>query len=179
MIQRIKQFVRAVKARLNDDDLNFINAYLNAKEQNLFFAMQIYDQRHVLNVAYTAKKLMQRNHSNVNERLLLRACLLHDVGRTANDIFLLDKIFAVLLDKYLPSVAHKLAKYNKDNTNHCFFSKRRHALFIYYNHADIGALKLKEIGLNDIAKIIKYHHSPQRQDDCQELIILRKADSLN
>ncbi|HJG06866.1 MAG TPA: HD domain-containing protein, partial [Megamonas hypermegale] len=120
MIQRIKQFVRAVKARLNDDDLNFINAYLNAKEQNLFFAMQIYDQRHVLNVAYTAKKLMQRNHSNVNERLLLKACLLHDVGRTANDIFLLDKVFAVLLDKYLPSVAHKLAKYNKDNTNHCF-----------------------------------------------------------
>ena len=43
MIQRIKQFVRAVKARLNDDDLDFINMYLNAKEQNLFFAMQIYD----------------------------------------------------------------------------------------------------------------------------------------
>ena len=48
--------------------------------------------------------------------------------------------------------------------------------FIGFDSAEITHA---EITKNDIAKIIKYHHSPQRQDDCQELIILRKADSLN
>ena len=175
MKQRIIQFWRAINASLNDTDFTFIKKYLNEQEQNLFFAMQIYDQRHVLNVSYTAKNLMK--NYQVDENLLLKACLLHDIGCTAKDICLLDKIGAVLIDKFSPSLAHKLAKYNKNSSS--FWQKRRHALFIYYNHAFIGAENLQKIGLNQIADIIKYHHSPKKQNDCQELIILRKADSLN
>lgn len=177
MIQRIKQFYRAVNARLDDRDFIFINTYLNGREQNLFFAMRIYDQRHVLNVAYTAQDLM-KNAPAVNKRLLLRACLLHDAGRTAEDIFLLDKVFAVLLDKYMPRAARFLARYNEVKT-HSFFAKRRHALYIYYNHARIGAEKLRRLGLYDIAEIIEHHHSPPKRGDSTELKILRKADGLN
>lgn len=111
MKQRIIQFWRAVNASLNDKDIAFVNRYLNEKEQKLFFAMRIYDQRHALNVSYTACDLMKNRH--VDEKLLLKACLLHDVGRTKRDICLLDKVFAVLLDKYLPKTARKLAKYEK------------------------------------------------------------------
>lgn len=175
MKQRIIQFWRAVNASLNDKDIAFVNRYLNEKEQKLFFAMRIYDQRHALNVSYTACDLMKNRH--VDEKLLLKACLLHDVGRTKRDICLLDKVFAVLLDKYLPKTARKLAKYEKNAQT--FWLKRRHALFVYYHHADIGAAMLQKIGLEQIAEIIRYHHSPPKRSDCRELIILRKADSLN
>ncbi|WP_304066769.1 HD domain-containing protein [Megamonas hypermegale] len=177
-MQRVIQFWRAINAHLSGSDFDFINIYLNKKEQNLFFAMRLYDQRHVLNVAYTARRLTQKDSANINEKLLMKACLLHDVGRTAKDIFLFDKVFAVLLDKYLPKTAHKLAKYN-NSRNRSFWKKRRHALFIYYHHAAIGAEKLQKIKLYDIAEIIKYHHAPPKYGDCRELIILRKADSLN
>lgn len=178
MIQRIKQFYRAVTAHINNEDLKFINTYLNKNEQNLFFSMHVYDQRHVLNVAYTAQNLIRFDRGSVNKRLLIKSCLLHDTGRTAKDISLWDKVFAVLLDKYLSKIAHKIAKYN-NNPDRSFFDKRRHALFIYYNHAYISGEKLQNIGLCEIAEIVKYHHSPPRAGDCQELIILRKADSLN
>ena len=165
-MKRILQFWRAMTAHLNTADFEFINMYLNDEEKNLFFAMRLYDQRHVLNVAYTARRLAQKDGGSIN------------VGRTAEDIFLFDKVFAVLLDKYLPKTAHKLAKYN-NSRNRSFWKKRRHALFIYYHHAAIGAEKLQKIKLYDIAEIIKYHHAPPKYGDCRELIILRKADSLN
>ena len=56
MIKRIRQFWRAIKAKLTVEDKVFIDKYLNDEEQKLFFAMRVYDQRHVLNVAYTAQK---------------------------------------------------------------------------------------------------------------------------
>lgn len=100
MIKRIRQFLRAIKAKLTNDDIIFINKYLNKKEQNLFFAMRVYDQRHVLNVAYTAQEIVKKNkYENIDYNLLIRACLLHDVGRTAKDICLMDKVISVLLGK--------------------------------------------------------------------------------
>ena len=103
MIKRIRQFWRAIKAKLTVEDKVFIDKYLNDEEQKLFFAMRVYDQRHVLNVAYTAQKIIeQKQYENVDYNLLIRACLLHDVGRTAKDICLMDKVTSVLLGKFLP-----------------------------------------------------------------------------
>ena len=100
MIKRIRQFWRAIKAKLTVEDEVFIDKYLNDEEQKLFFAMQVYDQRHVLNVAHTAKKIIEQNqYENIDYNLLIRACLLHDVGRTAKDICLMDKVTSVLLGK--------------------------------------------------------------------------------
>ena len=71
------------------------------KNKNYFFAMRVYDQRHVLNVAYTAQKIIEQNqYENIDCNLLIRACLLHDIGRTAKDICLMDKVTSVLLGKF-------------------------------------------------------------------------------
>lgn len=56
MIKRIRQFWRAIKAKLTVEDKVFIDKYLMMKNK-IIFAMRVYDQRHVLNVAYTAQKL--------------------------------------------------------------------------------------------------------------------------
>ena len=57
MIKRIRQFWRAIKAKMTVEDKVFIDKYLNDEEQNYFCPLRVYDQRHVLNVAYTAQKL--------------------------------------------------------------------------------------------------------------------------
>ena len=51
-------------------------------------------------------------------------------------------------------------------------------MYIYYNHAQLGAEKLNELGLNDIAEIIRYHHEKVDCKACSELQILCLADSL-
>ena len=49
------------------------------------------------------KKIIEQNqYENIDYNLLIRACLLHDVGRTAKDICLMDKVTSVLLGKFLP-----------------------------------------------------------------------------
>lgn len=113
---------------------------------------------------------------------MIRACLLHDVGRTAKDICLMDKVTSVLLGKFLPQKSKQWAnraeklKLNKEKS---FWQKRRYALYIYYNHAQLGAEKLSGLGLNNIAEIIRYHHDKVDCKACSELQILCLADSLN
>lgn len=183
MIKRVRQFWRAIKAKLTVEDKVFIDKYLNDEEQKLFFAMRVYDQRHVLNVAYTAQRIKkQEQYKNIDDDLLIRACLLHDVGRTAEDICLMDKVINVLLGKFLPQKSKRwasMAKGLKANKAKSFWQKRRYALYIYYNHAQLGAEKLNELGLNDIAEIIRYHHDNIDNKACSELQILCLADSLN
>lgn len=183
MIKRIRQFWRAIKAKLTVEDKVFIDKYLNDEEQKLFFAMRVYDQRHVLNVAYTAQKIIeQKQYENVDYNLLIRACLLHDVGRTAKDICLMDKVISVLLGKFLPQKSKQWANRAeklKLNKSKSFWQKRKYALYIYYNHARLGAEKLNELGLNNIAEIIRYHHEKVDCKACSELQILCLADSLN
>lgn len=183
MIKRIRQFWRAIKAKLTVEDKVFIDKYLNDEEQKLFFAMRVYDQRHVLNVAYTAQKIIeQKQYENIDYNLLIRACLLHDIGRTAKDICLMDKVTSVLLGKFLPQKSKQWANRAeklKLNKSKSFWQKRRYALYIYYNHARLGAEKLNELGFNDIAEIIRYHHEKVDCKVCSELQILCLADSLN
>lgn len=103
MIRRVKQFWRAIKAKITDEDKLFIGKYLNEEEQKLFFNMQVFDQRHSLNVAYTAGLIIKEQKiEDIDEDLLFKACLLHDIARTKQDICLGDKVVNVLISKIAP-----------------------------------------------------------------------------
>ena len=94
----------------------------------------------------------------------------------------MDKVTSVLLGKFLPQKSKQWANRAeklKLNKSKSFWQKRRYALYIYYNHARLGAEKLNELGLNDIAEIIRYHHEKVDCKACGELQILCLADSLN
>lgn len=182
MIQRIRQFIRAINAKITSEDIEFVNKFLNDQEKKLFFSMQVFDQRHVLNVAYTAKRFIQEQEVKVDEFLLMRACLLHDVGRNAKDICLADKVINVLVSKLLPKQSLKWAKNAQPLGKlkyKSFWQKRRYALYIYFYHAQIGAELLQRMGLYEIAEIIREHHNCLTENACVELQILCKADSLN
>ena len=129
-IGRILQFARAVTAHVSVDDGKYISAHLNAAEQKIFFAMSIPDQVHSLRTAYTIERLIIEDKRNVDREFLIRCALLHDVGRRAGDLTIAGKIFVVLVTTFAPNFAARL----ENNGNH--------ALYIYHNHAQLGAQKL-------------------------------------
>lgn len=168
IFKRVRQFYRAVTAEISLDDEKYVMAHLNAREQKLFFALGIVDQRHSLNVAYTIERLIIADKQGVDREFLIRCALLHDIGKADARLTIRDKIFAVLVATFAPKkFADELEL------------KGNRAIFIYRNHAEIGAQKLQRLGLFEEAKIIARHHSPPRADDPRELKLLRLSDDEN
>lgn len=174
MLQRIRQFFIAVVAKINDADRLFIKKHLIKSEQSLFFAMSIPEQRHALNVTYTALK-MAEVEKNINIDKLIKCTLLHDVGKKAGDISTTDKVITVLADRFLSNWAKRWGKLGRGDK----VSNLRHAFYIYYHHAQYSAEKLIQIGDNEIAEIVGKHHEAPAANDAPELRLLRKADVLN
>lgn len=199
MIQRVKQFFHAIRASVNEADKRFIKENLTVKEQKLFFTMRVYDQRHTLNVAYTALNLIKNKDLTLNKSLLIKVCLLHDIGRNAEHFCIWDKVINVLLNRFLPKLAKAMARdvfeaekrknqsnfnQNQESERSCnyvklFWQQRKYSIYIYYNHAQIGADKLSAAGLEEVANIVRYHHDLPCKGDSEELNILRLADELN
>ena len=164
---RIKQFIRAVTAKVTVEDGKYISAHLSAEEQKLFFGMSVADQAHSLRTAYTIERLIIEDKRGVDREFLIKCALLHDVGRRAGDLTIRGKIFVVLITTFAPKFAERL----EINGNH--------ALYVYHHHAELGARKLQQIGLFKEAKIIAKHHAPPKSDDPLELKLLRIADNEN
>ena len=164
---RVLQFIRAVTARVSVEDGKYISTHLNAEEQKIFFAMSVADQVHSLRTAYTVERLIIEDKRGVDREFLIRCALLHDVGRRNGDLTIKGKIFAVLITSIAPKFAERLEL----NGNH--------ALYVYHNHAEIGARRLQKLGLFKEAKIIAKHHAPPKPDDPFELKLLRLADNEN
>ncbi len=167
IFKRAKQFYRALTAKISIDDEKYIMAHLNAVEQKLFFALSDIDQYHSLKVAYTIERLIIQDKTGIDREFLIRCALLHDIGKADGKMTIRDKIFTVLVTTFAPRIADEL-EINGNN-----------AIYIYRNHAEIGARKLQRLGLFNEAKIIARHHSPPRDDDSRELKLLKIADDEN
>lgn len=168
---RIRQFVRAVTARVSDEERAYVASVLPEKAVPLFYAMHRADQRHALNVARTAMRLADEHEHDgvcVNRSLLERCALLHDVGRRRGDLDIFGKVACVLLVHYFPERSKRWAE---DGTSAM--------LRVYYHHPEIGAELLRGIGLFIEASIIERHHAPTDERDAMELRLLRAADEAN
>ena len=177
ILQRIRQFIRAMRAKITPDDIALIENHLTIEARPLFFAMAVIDQCHAVSVARTAMKIAsQRKSCDVDDGLLARCALLHDVGRRNGDMGPMGgvwgKTLTVLLGAAFPDWSRRRAKSGKGD----IISRW---LFVYYHHASIGADMLETIGLAREADIIRRHHDIGSDGDEAELKILREADGLN
>ncbi len=172
---RAGQFLRAVKARVTAEELAFMKAHLPPEVQPLFLAMHVADQRHVLNVAYTALELA-KDASGVDRELLVRCCLLHDVGRVKGTLDVWGKVWTVLANKFLPA---KMRFALEKDQGGSLWQKPGYALYVHRRHPEMGAAKLESLGFEREAEIIRLHHKPEAPGDAEELKILRRADALN
>ena len=167
VFKRIKQFFRALTAKISADDGIYISTHLDKEQQKLFFAMSLADQCHSLRVAYAIERFVIEDKQNIDREFLIRCALLHDVGRVKGDMSIFGKVFAVLITEIFPKFADKLERGGNK------------LLYIYKRHAQIGGRKLQKLGLYKEAKIISKHHSPPEPNDPKELKLLRLADDEN
>ncbi len=174
MIQRVKQVVAAFAASIADGDRQFVSSHLSKREETLFWAMNLPDQRHALNVAYTAIDLAG-DAPHINKELLIRCALLHDVGKKKGDVSTGDKIAAVLCHGLAPRWMKRWARPGRGSK----ISNLRHAFYIYLHHAARSAKMLQALGLTAEATIIACHHEPRSPREAPELTLLRTADDLN
>jgi putative nucleotidyltransferase with HDIG domain len=174
MLNRVKQVIAAITAKITAADRAFIAKYLTDSEQVLYWKMNVPDQRHALNVAYTALDFPETGE--VDELLLIRSALLHDVGKIRGDVSTLDKIITVLAHKLAPHWAYEWGRPGRGNR----FDNIRHAFYIYYHHAERSAEMLLAAGTTGILiNIVRRHHELPDAGEPAELALLRKADNKN
>jgi len=172
--RRIHQFYTAVRAAVHPEDQVFLKKYLSEQEQKLFAEMGSPEQRHCLDVAYTAIQLAAKE-PEIDKGLLVRCALLHDIGKTKGDIPVRYKVLTVLVDQFFPGKARELARQSVAGDPRDF----RHALYIYYYHGELGREKLLAMHLSELAEIVGKHHKAPTEKDPLELLLLRRADEQN
>jgi len=162
-LYRIKQFYWSITAKLDDEDIDFIHKYLNEEERKLFGRLIEYEQKHSIKVARDVIK--ESKERGINSRLLIKAAILHDIGKITNRLNIVDKSAIVLLDKFTKGKLKKAKGIKRIET--------------YYNHGEKGVDVLKPYGYDErLLYLIKNHHNNLITGDI-ELDILRKCDNNN
>ncbi len=175
MWRRVKQVFAALTAKVAAADREFVAAWLTPGEQALFFAMNVPDQHHALQVAHAARRLAA-GRENVDTGLLTRCALLHDVGKVKGDVSTFDKALAVLAHRLAPSWAEGWGRPGRGGR----VANLRHALHVYFRHPERSAALLAGIGADErLLAIIRRHHWPPSPGEPPELTILREADDLH
>lgn len=190
---RIGQYLSAVRAELfGAGGEEYIAKYLSESEQRLWRTQKAPDRAHSLNVARTADELQNNLPEGLTaeERIiLLKAALLHDIGRGEFGSSLA-KSLAVLLTKFGYGGDNKKtdAKRRPETPEEFSGSGYRASLmYHYYCHAEIGAKLLSDMyhqngELSEAEKriihLVKHHRDEEAGDD-RLLKLLIEADRMN
>jgi putative nucleotidyltransferase with HDIG domain len=162
-LYRVKQFYWSITSKIDDADTEFIRRFLNKEERELFNSLSTYEQKHSVNVARAVTDAMGKNDYNDT---LVKASLLHDIGKTFKKLNPIEKSIIVILDSVSKG---KLKRYKGLKT-----------VDVYYNHGDKGYNILKNAGGYDerFLYLIKNHHNSFIVGD-KELDLLIACDSNN
>lgn len=163
-LYRVKQFFWAITAKMNLDDIDFIKNYLDSSEMGLFNNLASYEQKHSVNVAKDVKKTCEAK--NINSYNMVRAALLHDIGKTQARLNPIEKSIFVIFNKLSKGKMRNIKTIKKVEN--------------YYNHGEIGYRILKERGKYEerLLYLIRNHHNKRIAGD-KELEILITSDNKN
>ncbi len=174
-MNRVKQLLSALTASILPADKIFVEQNLSTEEQYLFWRMNLPDQRHALNVAYSAQA-MAKGLQGIDQGMLLKCALLHDVGKVRGDVSTLDKVITVIAHACCKSWAENWGRLGRGTK----LQNLRHAFYIYFHHGQRGAVFLADIHADQqIVDIVRQHHQAPADHDPPELDILRRADNLH
>jgi putative nucleotidyltransferase with HDIG domain len=160
----VKQFYWSLTAIISVDDEELIDRYLDIEEKKLLKRLSVYEQKHSVNVA--REVLKRGKEEGISNKSLIKAALLHDVGKGLKKLNPIEKSIIVILDNITKGKLKKLDRVKKVD--------------IYYSHAEKGYELLKTAGKYDerFLYLIRNHHNMDIIND-SELDLLIKCDSIN
>lgn len=169
---RVQQFLWSIFSKIDEDDLKFIDAYLDKEKAELFKKLSVSEMKHSIRVAKRVKNeydaFIKRNGIDVKEcyrRKFITIALLHDIGKIHKRINVIDKSLLVILNKITKGRLKKFTNIEKVD--------------IYYNHAEKGADILKNYGFSERELfLVRNHHNNDIIED-KELEILKYCDSIS
>jgi hypothetical protein len=166
---RVRQFLRALVARVSEEDLEQIACILTPASLALFHSMAPQDQRHGLDVYAT---LRQAGHTNPD---LLAAALLHDTGKAAARLPAWQRAIIVLLNRFAPRLLARLSRGEPEGW--------RRPFVVHARHPEVGARWAQEAGCSPLTVALVRRHQ-DHISDCQTeedqlLTALQTADNMN
>jgi putative nucleotidyltransferase with HDIG domain len=163
----VKQFVWSLSFKLNKREEEFLIKYLSNTEYNLFRGLAIAEQKHSIRVAQDVEKVCRKyieGGIKIDEEQLLKAALLHDIGKIYGKLNAIEKSIMVILNKLTKGKIKRYSYIKKIN--------------VYYNHAEMGANMLKQYNIDEsIVYLIRNHHESIKGN--AELEILADCDNIN
>jgi hypothetical protein len=169
---RVGQFLRALTARVPEEEVEQAIYVLTPGAKGLFRRQAVQDQRHALAVYHT---LRQAGHTDPQ---LLAAALLHDVGKAAVWLPAWQRAIIVLLERFVPRLLAHLGQGQPRGW--------RRPFVVHAQHPEVGARWAREAGCSPLTvALIRRHQdrlaspSSLTTEEGQLLVALKAADSLN
>jgi hypothetical protein len=160
---RTWQFLRATLGRVRAEECALARSTLTPAQFALFQRMPRCDQRHCLDVFYTLHRAGHRDDA------LLRAALIHDVGKAGGRLTVWHRVAVVLMNALVPGWLQRLGARDRG---------WRAPFAVHVRHAGQGARWAAEAGCSaDVVRLIRRHHSSNPKD--RRLALLVWADERN
>ena len=148
--KRVKQFYINISDKMTENDYDYAREILNDEEFDLFLKLSKSEQKHSIRIAKDIEFVIENEKTSDkdilnNKELLIRASLLHDIGKSRKRLNVIDKSIIVILNKLTNG---KLKNIKKSQKIQC-----------YYNHSEYGYEILKDMVKEElILDIIRNHH---------------------
>jgi hypothetical protein len=163
VIYRALQFFRAMFAPVRAHEYELVEQLLSPAQAALFRRMARCDQRHGLDVLYALQK------AGHQQRALLQAALLHDVGKAGSGLTIWHRVAVVLLQRLAPNWLARLAAGGRG---------WRAPFAAHSRHPQTGARWAASADCAPVVvDLIHKHHDTHTDDDL--LVALQWADRQN
>ena len=133
------------------EDAALVTRYLNDAERAAFFGMDPPDQAHSLRVTRHCEEALKA-YPELDERSMMKAALLHDIGKTGAGLGLTFRTFWVLSHKFAPELLDRIARRGERARPRSL----RRKLYVQVAHAAIGAAMLAQTGTEEEVRDLVY-----------------------
>lgn len=168
-LYRVRQFLRAVTARVRPEEWTLVGRTLTPEGVRLFRGMPMADQRHSLAILHTLRV------QGYEDQALWAAALLHDVAKSGG-VRLWHRVPVVLIRALNPRWLARLARSDPRSW--------RYAFILALEHPQRGAKMAQSIGCSpNTVELIRRHEEKPPAPPCSRLdewlVALRAADDEN
>lgn len=162
---RINQFILYMMSFFKKIDEEFLFEYLNSIEIEYFNKLLKTEKQHSIRVAKRCLDVYERFEICDSElNLVVKMCLLHDIGKQYSNINLFLKPFIVI------------GSYKEFRKILFFLDKDR--VKKYFNHPKYSFEMLRNLNYStEVLNSIKYHHSKRNVSNNKYLKLLRYCDT--